>query len=166
MVTIKKGTHSSYKFPSLLIDEGKITYKVKFTPSCRYDIGIADQLDINKLFGIGYFPHHHKNSMRFGWRYLIHMDAIEAMAYYYVDGQRVFQHIAFLKMNNNYTFIMYILPDGHLLTVLDDDLKMVAGDLLVNTLVGKKIGYALHPYFGGNQTAPHNIQIEMKKIKE
>lgn len=166
MVTIKKGTHSSFKFPSLVLDETKIAYKVRFTPSCRYDIGIADQLDINKLFGIGYFPHHHKNSMRFGWRYLPHMDAIEALGYYYVNGQRMHEHVAFLRIDGNYTFIMHILVDGHLLTILDDDMKYVAGDLVINRLKGKNMGYALHPYFGGNQTAPHDIQIEMKKVKE
>lgn len=166
MVTIKTGTHSSFKLPSLVIGQDKITYKVRFTPSCRYEIGLADQLDINKLFGIGYFPHHHKNSMRFGWRYVIDMDAIEIMAYYYVDGQRMYEHVAFLKIDGNYTFIMYILPDGHLLTVLDDDGKYVAGDVLINHLKGRNFGYLLRPYFGGNQTAPHNIHIDMKRIEE
>ena len=94
------------------------------------------------------------------------MDAIEIMAYYYADGQRMYEHVAFLKIDGNYTLIMYILPDGHLLTVLDDDDKYVAGDVLINRLKGKNMGYALHPYFGGNQTAPHDIQIEMKKVKE
>jgi len=166
MVRIKKNTHSSFKFPSLVIGEDRIAYKVRFGPSCRYDIGLADQLDINKLFGIGYFPHHHRNSMRFGWRYVIEMDAIEIMAYYYVDGHRMYEHVSFLRIDGNYTLIMNILPEGHLLTVLDDDMLSIAGDVLINHLKGRNFGYLLRPYFGGNQTAPHDIYIDIERIKE
>lgn len=166
MVKIKQGTHSSFKFPSLVIGEDKMVYKVKFTPSCAYDIGIADQLDINKLFGVGYFPHHHRNSVRFGWRYVIGMDAIEILAYYYADGHRMYEHVCYVNIGTNYAFVLHILPDGHLFTVIDDDAKYIAGDLLINHVKGRNLGYTLHPSFGGNQKAPHDIYIDMKKVKE
>jgi len=52
----------------------RFRWAVTFTESCRYDLKTADQLDVNKLCGIGYLPGHHKESARFGWRYNKEMD--------------------------------------------------------------------------------------------
>lgn len=159
---IKRNTHAPFRLPRLLIDCQRLAYKVKFDTSCVYNIGIQDQGDVNKLFGIGYFPHHHKNSMRFGWRYVIDLDAIELLAYYYVDGERNFKHIAFVPINHECICILDILEEGHILSVFDDNRRL--GEFITSDPAGNDVGYLLRPYFGGNQKAPHDICLTMKRI--
>jgi len=40
----------------------------------------------------------------------------------------------------------------------------VAGRMFSIDLKPQKISYLLRPYFGGNQTAPHDMIIDMKRI--
>lgn len=163
-VIIKKGRHWPLMspFPLLNIDQETIAYNVEFTLSCTYDIGTADQADINKLFGIGYFPHHHKNSVRFGWRYDLQMDAIELLAYYYVNGERKWEHIAYVELYDKLLCVIDIMEEGHFLVVYNDNMKL--GEVFLTEPVGRDIGYLLRPYFGGNQKAPHDICIRMEKL--
>lgn len=159
-VLIKKDTHSGFRIPELLFDCQRIAANVIFTNSCRYDIGRADQGDINKLFGIGYFPSHHRNSVRFGWRYIIEMDAMEIMAYWYSNGQRKWEHICFCVMEKEHLFMLNMTEKGHLLHVYNDVVQI--GTYTVKDVPQQAIGYLLRPYFGGNQKAPHDIVIQMQ----
>ncbi len=163
-VIIKKGRHYSNMsfFPILAVGKERIAYDVMFTPSCAYDIGISDQLDINKLFGIGYFPQHHKNSVRFGWRYDLKMEAIELLAYYYADGKRAWEHVAYVTIGERVICIIDIMEEGHFLVVYNDSMKL--GEVFLEQPKGRDVGYRLKPYFGGNQKAPHDICIQMKKL--
>lgn len=159
-MVIKKGTHAPFRLPELLMDQQRLAAKVLFTRSCVYDIGIEDQADINKLFGIGYFPSHHKNSVRFGWRYVIELDAMEIMAYWYSKGERKWQHICFISLEKEYLYILNILEVGHTLDVYDNTKKI--GNFVVSDVGGRDFGYLLRPYFGGNQTAPHDMEIKIE----
>lgn len=158
-MVIKKGTHAPFRFPELLFDQQRLAAKVVFTRTCAYDIGIKDQADINKLFGIGYFPSHHKNSVRFGWRYVIELDAIEVMAYWYSKGERKSNHICFVSLEKEHLYILNIMEVGHILDVYDNAKKI--GNFVIGDVPGRSIGYLLRPYFGGNQTAPHDIEIKI-----
>lgn len=167
---IRKGTHSPFRLPRLLIDPKVLEYNVTFTPSCIYDIGRADQADVNKLFGIGYFPHHHKNSVRFGWRYNPDFtDSMEIMAYWYDDGERMMRSMGFVDIGKQYTYEMWVLrgvgsPLHHL--KVSGGGKSKAHYLHQEVLLDNPcdIGYLLRPYFGGNQTAPHDMKIIMEKV--
>lgn len=163
-VIIKKGRHFSNMsmFPILISGKNRIAYNVIFTPSCAYDIGLADQADINKLFGIGYFPSHHKNSVRFGWRYDPRMEAIELLAYYYADGKREWRHVCYATINEELTCIIDIMEEGHFLVVYNNHMKL--GEVILDKPIGRDFGYRLKPFFGGNQKAPHDIWIRMKKL--
>jgi hypothetical protein len=181
---IKKGTHRPFfRFFKILADKESIRYKVTFTPSCRYNIGAEDQGDINKLYGIGYFtnkilvykkfkifgkeislptfrPMHHYNSMRFGWRYDINRDQIEILSYYYHKSVRYSESIGFLNIGVEYVFVMDLAENSHILSIFCYGITLC--DILV-PLNSMDIGYLLRPYFGGNQKAPHNIEIKFKK---
>lgn len=130
-------------------------YEVTFTDSCRYEID-TDQSDINKLFGVGYFPHHHKNSVRFGWRW--YNDRLEVLAYWYQKGVRSSSYICDVELNTPTVFRIDILRDVHILTVMGNPVKT---DILVP---GRWFGYFLRPYFGGNRVAPHNITIKLRRL--
>lgn len=159
-MVIKKGAHAPFRLPELLMDQQRLAAKVMFTKSCVYDIGIEDQADINKLFGIGYFPSYHKNSVMFGWRYVIDMDVIEIMAYWYSKKECNWIHVCFVSLEKEYLYILNILEIGHTLDVYDNTKKI--GNFVVSDVGGRSIGYLLRPYFGGNQKAPHDMKIEIE----
>lgn len=180
---IKKGTHAPMRLPSLLLGYSMIGYRVTFTESCRYDIG-SDQSDINKLFGIGYFSWrlfgmktsklfgrtftypwfrvaHHDNSVRFGWRYSHGL--IEIMAYWYHNGNRYYNTIKDLEIGKPYILKLHIMRDWHSL-MISESLDMKNTTSLNVPVEGKNFGYLLSCYFGGNKTAPHDMEIRMERM--
>lgn len=157
IVTIKKGTHSPVRVPILAFNVKELCYDVTFTNSCAYNIG-KEQEDINKLFGIGYLPHHHCNSVRFGWRYHINSNKIELFAYSYINSSRSWDFLTFVNLNDKIRCRMQINRSGHALSIDEYSLPHIVN------LKPKKMGYILSPYFGGNTTAPHDIEILISKI--
>ena len=153
---IKKGTHSPVWMPCLLLDCRALRYEVEFGASCRYDIG-DDQSDINKLFGIGHFPHHHKNSVRYGWRWVVEMNQIEILAYWYKNGSRNDKHIGWASIGEK--IVYQIDGTGPSWTFIFNSITRI--DIGLNPC---RIGYLLHPYFGGNKTAPHDMTIKIKRV--
>jgi len=152
---IKKGTHAPLRLPQLLVSPKLLCYRVAFTHSCIYDIG-NDQGDINKLFGIGYFPSHHKNSVRIGWNYETVTGKICLWVYWYKDGRRCWDYLRSVDIGMTYYFKIYIGDGEHTIDV--------SGRRYTVDTEPQKIGYLLQPYFGGNKTAPHDIIIDMQKI--
>lgn len=136
---------------------------VKFTNSCRYDLGNDDQYDTNKLVGIGYLPGHHKDSARFGWRYDKVKGQIEIMAYCYVKGQRVIQSLCFCDIDKEYDLFLKVLSNCYYLSVCEQGTPKVIGYAWVNHNHNKHFKYRLGVFFGGNQVAPHEMTIELKR---
>lgn len=62
----------------------KLDYWFVFPPSYRYTLPAADQLDINKLFGIKYF---YDYSARFGAAYDPETDQVFIFAYMHCEGK-------------------------------------------------------------------------------
>ena len=153
---IKKGTHAPLRMPAILFDCVALRYEVEFTDSCRYNVG-EDQGDINKLFGIGQFPHHHKNSVRYGWRWVEDMGQIEILAYWYAFGMRESRHIGWVNIGEK--LIYQIDGSGPFWTLVFNWTTR-----LTIPLKPCRIGYLLLPYFGGNKTAPHDIEIKIKRV--
>lgn len=156
-MTIKAGHHAPCRWPALQWQMQVIRYDVMFTDSCRYDIGKEDQGDINKLFGIGYWPHHHQNSVRFGWNYA-GKDDIDIYAYWYKANKRYYKKLGSVKIGMTNTFVMMPSYKSHTLHVSGRGLGCNV------PLKPQALGYHLGPYFGGNQVAPHDITIMMHKV--
>ena len=154
---IEKGTHSPFRTPSILWRPQRIRYDVTFTESCRYDIS-AEQADINKLFGIGYLPHHHDNSVRFGWRYLDKVDMVEILAYWYDNGVRGWWHLCAVEIGKQWRYDLTIGQSNHSLHVVGKSVPYIV------PVQPRRVGYLLQPYFGGNMTAPHDIEIKMTRV--
>lgn len=155
---IRKGTHSCISFPTILLrNSNNLGYIVEFTPSCEYDLGDEDQGDINKLFGIGYFPHHHKNSVRFGWRWVDNLGFVELIAYWYKNGNRYNRHICYVSISTKVKCELKV-EENHAAFIVDG-----IGYVII-PFERKNISYLLHPYFGGNKVAPHDIEIKMERI--
>lgn len=152
---IRKNTHAPIRVPSIIRSSNTLKYNVKFTESCKYSIGV-DQDDINKLFGIGYFPGHRTVSVRFGWRYASG-DNIQVFSYWYVNAVRYWDEIGSVRIGDDNVFV--IIPDGssHKLSVPS------CGILSSVPVPSFCVGYLLRPYFGGNTKAPHDIEILIRK---
>ena len=148
---IRKDTHAPFRWPRL-VTSSELAYTATFMPSCRYDIGV-EQADINKLFGVGYFPHHHRDSVRFGWRYDIASGMVEIMAYWYLNRVRQWQSLKFAAIGQRNTLVLRRLGYCHEL--------WVGPDRHIIDVPSRPVGYWLGPYFGGNMTAPHDIELKL-----
>ena len=155
--TIKKGNHSSSGIHSGLFISGELSIKVKFNKSAIYTSKLpANQWAVNKLFGFSdCFNHHHTNSARFGWRYL--NSKLELMAYNYVKKQRWEEKIGDLKMDEWQAMKIKMDGSNYLFTFGGKTLKMPRG-----CSSKRANGYKLYPYFGGQETAPHDITIQIE----
>lgn len=140
-----------------------LSWVVKFDESCRYNLGNEDQMDVNKLVGIGYLWHHHNDSARFGWRYDVDTGRIILSAYCYVSGRRVIQHICFCEIGKEYQIEIKALSYAYYLAAYDNTGKTI-GWASVDHYHNKRLQYRLGPYFGGQSVAPHDIKIQIERV--
>ena len=181
-MVIKKATHSPFRMIKLLRSNKVLKARVAFTDSCRYDIG-SDQSDINKLFGFSFLtwkifkkkkisifgktmnipwvrPMHHYNSFRFGWTYSPTKDVIEIYTYWYTNGVRNFKYITSVNIDDVVNYEL-IIENEHIIFKMES-IDMESIDIVMNSHTIRsefKFGYLLQPFFGGNQTAPHDVEI-------
>lgn len=140
------------------------SWVVKFTESCRYDLGNEDQGDTNKLCGIGYLPGHHTDSARFGWVYDREIDRIVLHAYCYVDGRRLISSICSCEIGKEYRIRLQVLATAYYFDVYEPISVKAAGMITVPHFHHKKFKYRLGVYFGGNARAPHDMEIDLTKV--
>lgn len=132
------------------------SFSARFDETARYQISERNQDDINKLMGFADANSlHHENSIRFGWRYSIEKDAIEIFAYAYQEGSRQFEYMTDMKIGETANFQIMLTDNSYELNVNGE------ANTSINRTSGAKAGvyYLLFPYFGGNETAPHNINV-------
>lgn len=167
LCTIKKGRHRS-DFSRIWphIGATSVSCEVNFNPNCKYDLDSHDQMDINKLFGLS-FGWHHRNSARFGWRWDLQDNFIEILAYVYIDGTRVNEfsadiHIGYVKPGewNKYSLE---LQNGYYNFAVYNSKRKTTVSKRIEAGHTRKWGYRLYPYFGGNQRAPHTMNIEFSE---
>lgn len=162
---IHKGKHRAWP-PRLGLWYNKyaIRRRVRFDFDCRYKIESDDQYDINKLFGIGYFPNHHKESARFGWRFDYDENKFIISAYCYINGERVMKDICACVANKDYDMVIEVMPYHYEFYVRQSENNLKVGGHMQYRTHKKEFSYPLGLYFGGNQTAPHEMTIKMKRI--
>lgn len=163
---IKKGKHKSVFFkPKFHFFKNQFCKRIEFNKSAKYQLDNIDQFDINKLFGISYGLHH-RNSARFGWRWSMRMEKIEILAYVYRDGKRVNEwdeniYICDIEPNSKYNMEIKKENGYYNFKVENETLEKVY-TLKIKHGECPFWGYELFPYFGGNNTAPHQIEIAIK----
>lgn len=137
-----------------------MSFTARFDESARYDLQNNDQGDINKLMGFADANSlHHDNSIRFGWRYSIAKDAIEIFGYAYQDGVRNFKYITDVAIQETADFSIQLTEESYVLQVKGE--KTLEMDRMVKNTVG--VYYLLFPYFGGNEPAPHDVNVFVKE---
>lgn len=163
---IPEGQHHAWPPAIGLFYDKKVMERiVYFNITCKYELPIADQDDVNKLFGWGYFNGlHHTDSARFGWNYNRNTSHINLFAYCYVNGERIIKFLcealtyralllSIRKSGNAYSFAVV---DAH-------NTYFVYGSCDIEFTHKKKLGYKLGCFFGGNNPAPHEITIKMNR---
>lgn len=156
--TIKKGNHYSSGIHSGLFHNDDLNIKVTFDDSAKYtSVTPANQWAINKLFGFSdCYTSHHKNSARFGWRWV--NSTLELMAYNYVKGQRSELKLGNMELNRAYDLQIKMKKDKYIFLFNGKTFEFARGCSSKNAN-----GYKLYPYFGGTETAPQNIKIVIER---
>ena len=119
-----------------------------------------NQADINKLYGVSDGnTHHQENSARFGWNW--NGKEIQVHAYCYAGGIRENKLIGISDIGKPHTYSIkadkkrYIFQFDNKIEYMN----RVITDSVLN-------GYSLYPYFGGDETAPHNIRIYLDETPQ
>jgi hypothetical protein len=164
--TIRTGKHRAWP-PSLGLYYNKKSIEriIIFNATAKYDHpGEQDDDDVNKLFGIGFFPGHHTDSARFGWTYNNNSGRVALWAYCYVNGVRSIKWLCEIKEDFAALCKIEIRDTCYTFTVKDALYTYYElGALNVPHDHDKKLAYPLCCYFGGNNPAPHDITIQIKR---
>jgi len=156
--TILKNTHKSFRLPRLTFKK-EIRGNFNFISGIPYEI--EKQKDTNKLIGISDALHHHKDSIRIGWRYLPENNKIEISAIVYSNKKRTITKITEVHPKTVSKFLIKIEKENYVVNVNDIEISTP------RTSKYKFIRYILYPYFGGLTKAPNEIKISINyKLKK
>jgi hypothetical protein len=154
---IQKGNQycdgNSYK--ALELTEMK--FVARFDSTAIYQTQSAEnQYDINKLYGFSdNNTDHHQYSARFGWRWSD--KALRLFAYVYNQGAVTSKELATVMIGTEVNCSIKVSGSNYLFTVDGTTTPMPR-----MAAMGKAKGYQLYPYFGGDELAPHQINIWIK----
>ena len=155
---IDEGDHSSTTAVSLFTGS-QMSFEALFDDSAIYETDSeSNQGDINKLMGFSDCSgHHHSNSARFGWRW--YDDELQIHAYTYADGTRSYELLGSVAIDAVETYRIEIDADRYLFTFDGTTTEMDRGCSGAGFA-----SYQLYPYFGGDETAPHDITIRVQEL--
>ena len=155
---IHEGNHycEDNNYRKVETDEFKFT--VKFDSSAIYQTALLEnQEDINKLYGFSdNEADHHIFSARFGWRWS--NQALRLFTYVYNSSELSFQEIGTIEIGREYTCSIKVTATSYIFSVNGKTIETPRASI---TAMAK--GYKLYPYFGGDEGAPHDIQIRIQE---
>ena len=156
--TIFANKHFSDKANYQPFSKGALSFKVIFDSSAIYQSSIPEnQYDVNKLFGFSEGNDHHFNSARIGWAW--NKNALRLYAYAYVNGERKIREISSVDIGKEITCEIKVSGKEYIFSVDQASAsfeRSTSGDYIP--------GYMLYPYFGGDETAPHEIRIRIQQL--
>lgn len=165
---IKSGCHYSSpgcKIPGNLSLAGRKekAWQVYFFENTIYQsVTPTNQHDINKLIGFtdcGILTGNHNNSARFGWNWDLNNKLMKIYAYTYVNKERQFSYITSIPTKTVATLSLSLSGSFYTFQVNDVTVKMPRGCDKPSAW-----GWAQFPYFGGDETASHDMNIWLKEI--
>jgi hypothetical protein len=187
--TIYRGKHRVSKFP-VKIWIGPVPllrYSVRFDDSWKQSWPGDDTNDVSKLIGIGCFnlwwcvkmnvvrfvrsiftkdkysfaaPHHWKSS-RIGIDYNETLDVMDVYEYVYHKGVRFFRKVCEFQFYATYHIEIDKRPDETLISISNTtDNHLVS----ISSHHWKGISYLLRPYFGGDNPARRDTNVNLKML--
>jgi hypothetical protein len=155
---IKKGTHYCKPNPLRFSSKNTISFTAVFDSSCIYQtVDPSNQNEINKLYGFSDCNSHHlENSARIGWRWS--NDSLRIFGFVHYGGEMISQQITTAQIDSVLNCCITCLDTAYEFNVNGNVL------LLPRHCSGKYTRYRLYPYFGGDETAPHKIKIQLTEL--
>ncbi len=163
MAKYKIKSHNHYSGFHIGLTFGKkVSYVCKFTESCLYDLYSNDNYDINKLCGFSTTYNHHYQSGRIGWRCL-DGKTIQILTYTYnnhVRSQEVV--LGTVLPNEEFECSVEDVESAYIYRFSKSgNTNVVRNPKQPDKVLFK---YLLYPYFGGNMSAPHDMEIYVKRV--
>ena len=155
---IPRGEHYSQQGIYTKVEYTELRFLVKFDSSAIYKtLNPDNQFDINKLYGFSdNDAHHHEFSARIGWRWS--KEALRLFGYIYNNGIARSEEITTINIGAENDCAIKISGDSYIFSVNGKTI------IMPRTSTGPVAnGYKLFPYFGGDETAPHDIHIWIKE---
>lgn len=158
--TIQKGNQycdgNNYK----AIETTEMQFVAKFDSTAMYQTQSSEnQYDINKLYGFSdNNADHHQYSARFGWRWSD--NALRLFAYVYNNGEVSSKELCTVATGAEINCAIKVSGSNYLFIV-----NGVPTQMPRTATTEKAKGYQLYPYFGGDEPAPHQINIWIKNIE-
>lgn len=157
--TIQKGNQYCDANTYKAVETTEMKFVVKFDSTAIYKtVSTENQLDINKLYGFSDSnADHHQYSARFGWRWSD--EALRLFAYAYNNGSVTSKELTVVNIGAEINCSIKVASTNYLFTVNE-----VTTQLPRMATTEKAKGYQLYPYFGGDEIAPHQINIWIKNL--
>lgn len=151
---INSGEHYATHNPYKTIETDTLRFVVRFDSTAVYKTTLAEnQYDINKLYGFAdNGATHHQYSARFGWAW--HDGALHLYGYVYNEGKRESKHLGTVPIGAAVACTLAVTATQYIFSFSD-----VTEALPRSSTTPKGKGYLLYPYFGGDEAAPHTINI-------
>ncbi|MEM0940623.1 MAG: hypothetical protein AAF600_12175 [Bacteroidota bacterium] len=156
---IPKNKHSPSLPKVQSLQSHTLEFEVIFNESAIYETKQSiNQHDINKLYGFSDCnSSHKKNSARFGWRWL--KGKLEIHAYVYSDGNLQSEYVGEVELDQSYYYEIELKDEYYVFSLEGFDLVFMKR----NRKCKRGLYYMLFPYFGGNEVAPHDILIQVRR---
>ena len=150
--TIKPNCHYSSIIPKIVC-KNYIKGTITFLNDVEYEI--TRQGDTNKIIGLSDNWHHHKDSIRIGWRYYKGKRQIMTIAY--VNGKRSISYLCDFEVGKTYDFEVYIEKNFYF---------VFFGGLINQKIIKRHSTWnyprlLLKPYFGGKETTNKEFKIKI-----
>lgn len=155
---IPRGEHYCEQGTYAKVEYTELRFLVKFDSSAIYKtLNPDNQYDINKLYGFSdNDAHHHEFSARIGWRWS--KEALRLFGYIYNNGIVSYEELGTVGIGAEHECSIKITENSYIFSVNNMTTSMPRTS---TGAVAK--GYKLFPYFGGDETAPHDIHIWIKE---
>lgn len=157
--TIEEGKHFNNGIHINTMSTDHLDFRARFDETAMYTASTkANQQDINKLYGFTDCNSEVEGcSARFGWLWNIKRNKLEIYAYTHSSGQIFHKYLGDADFNKEYSCSIYCVGD-HYNFNFDGNLVEMPRECGQSMVVR----YMCYPYFGGNDAAPHQINIAIR----
>jgi len=153
---IRQGQHYCDQSTIKSVSTAEMKFVARFDSTAIYQtISLVNQYDINKLYGFSEGIDNQYNSARFGWRWSD--GALRLFGYVYKSGVRNSLEIGNFNLNSDIICSIKLNGSNYTFTANGLSISLPRG---LSTLTAR--GYQQYPYFGGDETAPHTINIKIR----
>lgn len=156
--TIQAGNHQCDQSTIKTVRTGEMRFVARFNETAIYtSVSPENQYDINKLYGFSEGFDNQYNSARFGWNWVD--GSIRLHASVYAKGVRQYALLGSYALNTEIPCSIRVSGANYIFTAGNISLSMPRG-----ASTKQASGYQQYPYFGGDEVAPHLIEIDIKTL--